>query len=143
MRRPKSAEELRQVLQYVWNHVPADFLIKLHYSVPKRILKGEWWSQKLSFSLFIGHFWKCKNVSVLFFFFFLQSLHVPKTFAQYCTSKFNFAWITLAAESHSCQTPWLSGRRNTTECIKPSIAPNSQHPVDRHDERDVIWRQAH
>ena len=37
MRQPKSAEELWQVLQYVWNNLPAAFLIKvLQDSEPKR-----------------------------------------------------------------------------------------------------------
>ena len=37
MRQPKSAEELWQVLQYIWNNLPAGFLIKLQDSVPTRI----------------------------------------------------------------------------------------------------------
>ena len=37
MKRPKSAEELWQALQRVWNNLPAGFLIKLQDSVPKRI----------------------------------------------------------------------------------------------------------
>ena len=37
MIQPKSAEEQRKVLQYVWNNLPAGFLIKLQDSVPERI----------------------------------------------------------------------------------------------------------
>ena len=37
VKQPKSAEELWQVLQYVWNNLPASFLIKLQESLPKRI----------------------------------------------------------------------------------------------------------
>ena len=37
VRQPKSAEELWQVRQNVWNSLAAGFLIKLQDSAPKRI----------------------------------------------------------------------------------------------------------